>query len=91
MSRGPWALLDETRPDAAILDLNLGGQPATEVARRLSARHVPFVLVTGYGAAQSADAELRRAPRVSKPVNHRLLVGALIRLLDATAASEPDS
>ena len=76
------ALLDEEQPDAAILDLNLNGQPATEVARELSARDVPFVLVTGYGEAQSPEPELRDAPRVDKPVNHRLLVRALTQLLE---------
>ena len=76
------ALLDQEQPDAALLDLNLNGQPATEVARDLSAREVPFVLVTGYGEAQSSEPELRDAPRVDKPVNHRLLVRALTQLLE---------
>jgi DNA-binding NtrC family response regulator len=76
------AVLEEERPDAAILDLNLNGQSATQVAQALSAQDVPFVLVTGYGEAQSSEPELCDAPRVDKPVNHRLLVRALTQLLE---------
>jgi CheY-like chemotaxis protein len=76
------ALLAEEQPDAALLDLNLNGLPATEVAQALSAQDVPFVLVTGYGEAQSSEPELRDAPRVDKPVNHRQLVRALTQLLE---------
>ena len=74
-------LLEDERPDAVLLDLNLNGQSATEVARALSARDA-FVLVTGYGEAQSSEPELRHAPRVDKPVNHRQLVRALTQLLE---------
>jgi CheY-like chemotaxis protein len=75
-------LLEDERPDAVLLDLNLNGQSATEVAQALSARDVPFVLVTGYGEAQSSEPELRHAPRVDKPVNHRQLVRALTQLFE---------
>ena len=75
-------LLEDERSDAALLDINLNGESAIQVAQALSARDVPFVLVTGYGEAQSSEAELRDAPRVDKPVNHRLLVRALTQLLE---------
>jgi DNA-binding NtrC family response regulator len=77
------ALLDHDRPDAAILDLNLNGESATAVAVALKTRGVPFVIVTGYGEAQSSEPELQGAPRVDKPVNHHALVRALARVLDA--------
>jgi len=35
--------------DAAILDINLGGEMAYPIARILQAREVPFVFMTGYG------------------------------------------
>src|SRR5690242_46630 len=44
------ALIERERPEAAILDLNLHGEPTIAVAEALTARHVPFVVVTGYGA-----------------------------------------
>ena len=81
------ALLDHDQPDAALLDLNLNGEPATAVAVALKTRGVPFVVVTGYGEAQSSGPELRGAPRVDKPVNHQELVRALARVMDAGSPS----
>jgi DNA-binding NtrC family response regulator len=81
------ALLAHDRPDAALLDLNLNGEPATAVAVALKARGVPFVLVTGYGEVQSSEPELQGAPRVDKPVNHQELVRALARVMDAGSPS----
>lgn len=81
------ALLDHDQPDAALLDLNLNGEPATAVAVALRTRGVPFVLVTGYGEAQSSEPELQGAPRVDKPVNHYALVRALARVMDAGSPS----
>lgn len=81
------ALLDHEQPDAALLDLNLNGEPATAVAVALRTRGVPFVLVTGYGEAQSSEPELQGAPRVDKPVNHYALVRALAQVMDAGSPS----
>lgn len=75
------ALLDRERPDAALLDLNLQGQSATPVAAALSARGVPFAIVTGYGEMQSREPELQDAPRVDKPVHHRELLRVLAQVL----------
>src|SRR4051794_21073625 len=46
---GALALLDRQRPDAAVLDVNLGGESGLPVAERLEAMGVPFVFATGYG------------------------------------------
>ena len=35
--------------DLAVLDVNLGGEPVYPVAYALSERHLPFLLVSGYG------------------------------------------
>ena len=51
--------------DVAILDINLAGHSSFEVADLLSRRKVPFVFVTGYGAA--AAAWTRSAPILTKP------------------------
>jgi DNA-binding NtrC family response regulator len=79
------ALLDHEQPDAALLDLNLNGEPATAVAVALKMRGVPFILVTGYGEAQSSEPELQGAPRVDKPANHQELVRALAHVLEAAS------
>jgi CheY-like chemotaxis protein len=77
------ALLEQQRPDAAILDVNLNGQTALPVAEALTAQGVPFVLATGY--TDALQPELQGAPRLSKPVNHNELVRALVQVLDASA------
>ena len=81
------ALLDHERPEAALLDLNLNGEPATAVAVALRTRGVPFVVITGYGEAQSSEPELQGALRVDKPVNHDALVRALAQVMDAGSPS----
>jgi DNA-binding NtrC family response regulator len=42
-------LIDNANPDAAFIDCNLNGEFATRVALDLTARRVPFAVVTGYG------------------------------------------
>ena len=51
--------------DIAILDINLAGRSSFEVADLLSRRDIPFVFVTGYGAA--AAAWTKAAPILTKP------------------------
>ncbi len=79
------ALLEKQWPDVALLDLNLNGEPALPVAAALNARGVPFVVVSGYGEAQSAEPELRHAPRVTKPVRRDELIRALTQALTTAA------
>ena len=38
--------------DAAVLDVNLGGELIYPLADVLAAEHVPFVFITGYGAEE---------------------------------------
>ena len=44
------ALAKKADFDAAILDVNLNGQPITPVVEALIERGLPFVFATGYGA-----------------------------------------
>jgi CheY-like chemotaxis protein len=59
---------DHHRPalDGAVLDVNLRGEPATPVADALAARGVPFVFVSGYGAAGRPPGH-EAAPVLAKP------------------------
>lgn len=75
------ALLEGRRPDAALLDLNLNGEPGLPVAVALNDRGVPFVVVSGYAEDQVSAPALRRAPRLTKPVRHGELVRVLTQLL----------
>lgn len=43
------ALAQSSAPDAAILDVNLAGEPVYPVAEHLVRRRVPIVFATGYG------------------------------------------
>jgi CheY-like chemotaxis protein len=51
----------------AFLDVNLGGQSIYPVADLLAARGIPFVFVSGYGAA-GIDARFAGAPVLAKPI-----------------------
>jgi FixJ family two-component response regulator len=62
--------------DAAILDVDLHGKPSYQVADALSARGVPIVFTTGFGAL---DAAYRHHPRLEKPVSEQALLAALRR------------
>ena len=80
--RQALALIDGEEPDIALLDVNLRGERATPVAAALQERGVPYVLITGYSDAQLCEPELRRAPRLDKPVSSRALTCAVKRALD---------
>lgn len=75
------SLLAKSRPDAALLDLNLRGERSTPVAEFLQAAAIPFVLVTGYSRSQIEEPLLRDAPCVPKPIKETSLWAALERLL----------
>src|SRR4051812_30509792 len=61
-------LLRAERPDAAVLDVELAGERVTPVAELLREMLVPFILASGYGAAElCAEPVLRDAVNVGKP------------------------
>jgi DNA-binding response OmpR family regulator len=78
-------LLEQNRPDAVVLDLNLDGKLPSELANTLIARHIPFVIVTGYGKRQFDFPALQEAPRLHKPIKTEELVHALSDLIRTAA------
>jgi CheY-like chemotaxis protein len=71
--------------DIAILDVNLGGQQSYPVADVLSARRIPFVYLSGYGAGALRPNE--PAWRVCrKPFTATALTDALLATVAAEAA-----
>jgi DNA-binding NtrC family response regulator len=74
-------VLSEQRPDAALLDLNLDGDPTTAVAEALHRCGVPFVIITGYGSSRPRVPALRDAPCLDKPVGEKALVRCLEQVL----------
>jgi CheY-like chemotaxis protein len=58
--------------DAAILDVNLGGELVYPVADLLATKGVPFIFVTGYGH-ESIDRRFAHNPILEKPVEREVL------------------
>lgn len=77
---GPAATIDEAMslvadadmPDAAVLDVNLGGTLVYPLAEMLKARGVPFVLCTGYQQLDDHE-HFRDWPLIRKPVSIPML------------------
>ena len=73
--------------DAAVLDVNLAGTKVYPVAEMLSARGVPFLLLSGYGAG-AVPIEHPSWPMCSKPFRPELLLAMLAELV--TSARRPE-
>jgi CheY-like chemotaxis protein len=73
-------LLKERRPDAALLDVNLSGEPAYPVAEELESAGVPFIFSTGYGSG-GLPARWVAKPTVQKPFTLQALEKALTAAL----------
>jgi len=69
-------LIDEERPDNAVVDIDLGEGPTYEVASRLAERRVPFLFATGYGCS-SIPEEFGATPCLEKPFKGAELVEAV--------------
>lgn len=57
---------ETTQADLAVLDVNLGGQTSAAIADVLVQRSIPFIFVTGYGAA-GIPSQHRDKTVLSKP------------------------
>lgn len=67
----------KTEPiDAALLDVDIGGQPVYIVADILRARHIPFVFVSGFRSEALVEA-YRGHPVLSKPLRPTEIARAL--------------
>src|SRR3712207_4615404 len=83
------ALLDDRTPDAAVLDVNLGGERVTPVAEALERRQIPFVLASAYRPSDLANEPvLAKAPKVGKPTSALSLLEELGRMLELRRSDE---
>jgi DNA-binding response OmpR family regulator len=73
-------LVAAAEADAAILDVNLGGDPVFPVAERLTARRIPFLFASGYGSATLPD-KWQNHPTLPKPFTSEQVAVALRTLL----------
>jgi CheY-like chemotaxis protein len=78
--------LTNATPDAAVLDMNLGGKMAHPLADALVARNVPFLFITGYDQTALPE-RFAMVRRLEKPVDTRAMIKELSRLLN-TAPTE---
>lgn len=74
-------LIDEERPDVAILDLKLRGELVTPVAKKLRHMGVPFVLATAYNHLREEEAEFIGIQNLGKPVASERCVEVLGEML----------
>jgi DNA-binding LytR/AlgR family response regulator len=82
--RAARAVLEDHRPDAVVVDINLGAGPSFKLAEALKDDHIPFMFVTGYD--QSAiPGEFNDIERLEKPFQLRHIVRALSRLVAKAA------
>lgn len=75
------AALTQTRPDMAILDINLRGSVAYPMADALERLAIPFVFATGY-SADTVPAGWGHIRRCEKPYSAADVVSALGRTRD---------
>jgi DNA-binding NtrC family response regulator len=74
------AAIEEQRPGAALLDINLGAGPSFKLAEVLKDLSIPFVFTTGYDT-EAIPAEFDHIERLQKPIALRQIVGAIARLV----------
>jgi PAS domain S-box-containing protein len=74
--------------NAALLDVNLGGELIYPVADYLTAKGVPFVFVTGYGA-ETIDRRFAYVPVLQKPIERRVLENLFVLTVNRRAKSAP--
>jgi CheY-like chemotaxis protein len=65
--------LERNTPDLAVLDVALGDEPCTEVARGLRENGIPFVVFSTFNPAE-APPEFRNAPWIEKPAMNHLVI-----------------
>jgi CheY-like chemotaxis protein len=73
------ALARESQFDAAMLDVNLDGEPSFPIAELLAERRIPFLFATGYGRA-GIEERFRDRPILQKPFRASELAAALTTL-----------
>ena len=66
--------------DAAVLDINLGGDKAYPIAERLMELGIPFIFATGYGVSGVAP-DFTQVPTLSKPSTAKSLEAMLVSVL----------
>jgi DNA-binding NtrC family response regulator len=90
---GPYATIEdalqavrESPVDAAILDINLGGQSVYPLVDFLTTKGVPTAFISGYGV-ESVDRRYGHIPLMQKPIDRQVLLNLLNSIRDAKDAT----
>lgn len=75
--------------DFAVLDVNLGVENSFPVARCLEERNIPYIFVTGYGAAGVIDPYCSH-PVLAKPFTASQLEAAIVCELERVRLLHPE-
>jgi two-component sensor histidine kinase len=78
-------IIEDTELDGALVDANLRGQPAGEIAAALTRKRIPFVFVTGYGR-EALPASFAQTKILKKPFTDRELIEASALLVEQPRA-----
>ncbi|MGB7656373.1 MAG: response regulator [Novosphingobium sp.] len=62
-------LIEREKPDAAVLDINIGSRTVWPLAKRLSECRVPMVFASANLGHRELQEEFSDQPRLSKPVS----------------------
>ncbi|MGN3974086.1 response regulator [Tsuneonella sp. SYSU-LHT278] len=73
------------RPDAALLDIDVGGIPVWPLARALKSRGVPTIFVSANHAHKELEGEFAHCRVIDKPASSRDITEALKEALAAAA------
>ena len=63
--------------DGAVLDVNVGGRPSTDVAILLQRRGCPLFFVAGYASPPLPDGQFGDALKLRKPIDPKALAAAI--------------
>jgi CheY-like chemotaxis protein len=74
------AIDDDGSFDGVLLDGNLRGEPADEIAAALTRRNIPFAFVTGYGR-QALPESFGQSPMLTQPFTQEQLLQTAARLV----------
>jgi DNA-binding response OmpR family regulator len=75
------SLLATEGADAAVLDVNLGGERVDRVAQALAAASIPFIFTTGYSDVSALPVGFQNRVMLHKPYRINQLQSALVHLL----------
>lgn len=83
--RSAFEVLATAAFDVAILDFIVRSEPCMHLARELKQRHIPFLIYSGQPRDESSG-EFRGVPWLEKPADPKVLITALVEVIDRPEA-----